>query len=216
MNEQRLEPHLPGKVNDAGATAKNNRLFLEAIFWRVRTGSSWRDLPPAFGHCNNQFRRWARSGVFKSLFKAISGDPDLEYALIPSRQIAAQSPAGQWRVPSFRFTRRQPAQRGKAQTQAIGRSRGGLMTKIVALVEALGNLVRCLLLPRQAHDMKGVAQLIRGVSFDVLLAPSRDISCGNTLPGNGQGVRCGLADARPQPPRCNCRDPAQSQPQHPA
>lgn len=83
---QRLEPDLPGKVSDAGATAKDNRLFLEAVFWRVRTGSPWRDLPPpAFGDWNSQFRRfrrWAKSGIFESLFKAMSGDPDLEYALI--------------------------------------------------------------------------------------------------------------------------------------
>ena len=80
-----LELHLPGKVSNAGATAKDNRMFLEAVFWRVRTGSPWRDLPPAFGHWNSQlrrFRRWARSGVFESLFKAMSGDVDLEYALI--------------------------------------------------------------------------------------------------------------------------------------
>ena len=42
---QRLEPHLPGKASDVGATAKDNRMFLEAVFWRVRTGSPWRDLP---------------------------------------------------------------------------------------------------------------------------------------------------------------------------
>jgi transposase len=40
----------------------------------------------------------------------------------------------------------------------------------VALVDALGNLVRFLLLPGQAHDLKGVASLIKGVSFDALLA----------------------------------------------
>ena len=82
---QRLEPHLPGKVSDAGVTAKDNRMFLEAVFWRVRTGSPWRDLPPAFGRWNSQFRRfrrWAKSGIFESLFKAVSEDPDLEYALI--------------------------------------------------------------------------------------------------------------------------------------
>jgi len=45
-----------------------------------------------------------------------------------------------------------------------------LTTKIVALVDALGNLVKFLLLPGQAHDMKGVAPLIEGVSFDALLA----------------------------------------------
>lgn len=40
----------------------------------------------------------------------------------------------------------------------------------MALVDALGNLVRFLLLPGQAHDMKGVAPLIKEVSFDALLA----------------------------------------------
>lgn len=60
MNEQRfvvtdrvwrrLEPHLPGKASVAGVTAKDNRLFLEAVYWRVRTGTPWRDLPPAFGN----------------------------------------------------------------------------------------------------------------------------------------------------------------------
>ena len=82
---QRLEPLLPGKASDAGATAKDNRLFLEAVFWRVRTGSPWRDLPPAFGSWNSQFRRfrrWAKSGIFESLFNAMSEDVDLEYTLI--------------------------------------------------------------------------------------------------------------------------------------
>jgi transposase len=81
----RLASHLPGKVSDSGATAKDNRLFLEAVFWRVRTGSPWCDLPPAFGPWNSLFRRfhrWAKSGVFESLFKAMSEDSDLEYALI--------------------------------------------------------------------------------------------------------------------------------------
>jgi len=82
---QRLERLLPGKASDCGVTATDNRLFLEAVFWRVRTGSPWRDLPPAFGNWNSQFRRfrrWAKSGVFEGLFKAMSQDVDLEYALI--------------------------------------------------------------------------------------------------------------------------------------
>jgi transposase len=70
---------------------------------------------------------------------------------------------------SCRSTRRRPAQKGP-QHQAIGRSRVGRTTKIVALVDALGNLVRSPLLPGQAHDMEGVALLIKGVSFDALLA----------------------------------------------
>ena len=56
------------------------------------------------------------------------------------------------------------------QQQAIGRSRGGLTTKIVGMVDTLGTLFRFLLLPGQAHDMKGVAPLIHDVSFGALLA----------------------------------------------
>jgi len=56
------------------------------------------------------------------------------------------------------------------QNQAIGRSRGGLTTKIVALVDALGNLARFTLLPGQRHDSVGVAPLISGVAIGALLA----------------------------------------------
>ena len=60
--------------------------------------------------------------------------------------------------------------KGGTQNQAIGRSRGGLTTKIVALVDALGNLTRFLLLPGQRHDSIGVAPLIEGIDFEALLA----------------------------------------------
>ena len=82
---QRLEPHLPGKVGDAGVTAKDNRLFLEAVFWRVRTGSPWRDLPSGFGNWNTIYRRfrdWARAGVFERMFNDLSDQPDMEMAMI--------------------------------------------------------------------------------------------------------------------------------------
>lgn len=61
------------------------------------------------------------------------------------------------------------AQKG-TQNQAIGKSRGGMTSKILALTDALGNLVRFALLPGQRHDMTGVAPLIKGVEFDGLIA----------------------------------------------
>jgi hypothetical protein len=60
------------------------------------------------------------------------------------------------------------AQKGDPE-QAIGRSRGGLTTKILALVDALGNLVRFVLLPGQRHDTVGVPPLIEGLAFGALL-----------------------------------------------
>jgi len=80
-----IEPLLPGSIGDRGRTAKDNRLFMEAVLWKVRVGGSWRDLPPGFGVWNSvfrRFRRWAQRGVFQRLFEAVSGDPDFEYVLV--------------------------------------------------------------------------------------------------------------------------------------
>jgi transposase len=53
---------------------------------------------------------------------------------------------------------------------AMGRSKGGMTTKILALTDALGNLVRFVLLPGQRFDTVGVAPLIDGIEFGALLA----------------------------------------------
>src|SRR6218665_3325499 len=47
---EKLSPLLPGKPSDPGATAQANRLFLETVFWIMRTGSPWRDLPAELGN----------------------------------------------------------------------------------------------------------------------------------------------------------------------
>jgi transposase len=81
----RVAPLLPGKAGDPGRSGADNRRFLEAVLWIVRTGSPWRDLHREFGNWNSafkRFRRWAVKGVFEHLFQVLSGDPDFEYALI--------------------------------------------------------------------------------------------------------------------------------------
>jgi len=56
------------------------------------------------------------------------------------------------------------------QSQAVGKSGGGLTTKILALADALGNLVRFVLLPGQRYDTIGVAPLIKETEFEALIA----------------------------------------------
>lgn len=82
---QRIAPLLPGKKGDPGRSGEDNRLFVEAVLWIVRTGAPWRDLPEDLGKWFTvwrRFRRWALKGVFETIFKELSPDPDFEYALI--------------------------------------------------------------------------------------------------------------------------------------
>jgi transposase len=93
---EKIASLLPGKASDSGVTAKDNRLFLEAVLWRVRTGSPWRDLPSGFGNWNSvfqRFRRWVRAGVFDRIFERVSDEPDFEYALIDGTIVTAHQKA---------------------------------------------------------------------------------------------------------------------------
>ncbi len=90
------EPHIPGTSRTRGVSGRDNRLFLEAVLWRVRVGAPWRDLPPSFGNWNSifrRFRRWAEDGVFERIFTAVSGDPDFEYVLIDGTIVSVHQKA---------------------------------------------------------------------------------------------------------------------------
>ena len=83
---------MPGKEGDPGVTAKDNRLFVEAVLYRYRAGIPWRDLPERFGDpikIHTRFSRWAKSGVWRSMFEVLARDADNEYAMIDSTIVRA-------------------------------------------------------------------------------------------------------------------------------
>ena len=89
---ERIAPLLPGKIGDVGVTAKDNRLLVEAVLYRYRTGIPWRDLPARFGHfraVHTRFSRWAQRGVWEFVFNELSSDADNEYAMIDSTIVRA-------------------------------------------------------------------------------------------------------------------------------
>ena len=85
-----IEPHLPGRKGQWGGIAHDNRLFINAVFWILRTGSPWRDLPPDLGNWSNthrRFIRWRDQGVWENLFAALIDDPDMEWLMIDATHI---------------------------------------------------------------------------------------------------------------------------------
>jgi putative transposase len=93
---ERIEHLLPGKASDRGVTAKDNRLFVEAVLWIARTGSPWRDLPPQLGDWHNvytRFSRWGKSGVWQRVIDAVRTDADLQALLLDSTIVRAHQHA---------------------------------------------------------------------------------------------------------------------------
>ena len=85
-----LNPLLPGSSGKVGRPAINNRLFIDAVLWILRTGSPWRDLPPDYGDWKNthrRFCRWRDRGVWEELLNSLIEDPDYEWLMIDASHI---------------------------------------------------------------------------------------------------------------------------------
>ena len=101
---ERIKDLLPGRAGWVGVTAADNRLFVEAVLYRYRTGMPWRDLPERFGagtKVHRRFSRWAKSGVWERVFQHLAADADKEYAMIDSTIVRAhQHSAGAQKKPA--------------------------------------------------------------------------------------------------------------------
>ena len=67
-----IEPHLPDKPR--GAPRVDDRRVLNGIFWVLRSGAPWADLPERYGPRTtvyNRFNRWRKAGVWDRLMDAI-------------------------------------------------------------------------------------------------------------------------------------------------
>lgn len=135
----RIKDLLPGRKGTVGRTAKNNRLFVEAVLYRYRTGIPWHDLPERFGDfrvVHTRFTRWSHQGVWKRIFQVLAQDADNEYAIIDSTIVKAhQHSAGAKKT---------------GEDQAIGCSRGGLSTKDSRYWRCIGQSDRVLLNDRSS------------------------------------------------------------------
>jgi transposase len=148
INCLRIEPLLPGRPGGHGGVAKDNRWFINAVWYVAKTGIPWRDMPERFGKWDtvyHRFNEWSKKGVWRRVFEAVK-DPDLEWLMIDSTVIRAHHHAA--------------CMNGGVDDQALGRSRGGFGTKIHMAVEALGHPVSIELSPGQDADVTPAEALL--------------------------------------------------------
>lgn len=123
--------------------------MLSAMVYVLRTGVPWRDLPRDYGpwaSVYTRFRRWNRDGLFARLLAVVAQEATgelrhLDCSHIKLHQHGANPPGGQ-------------------RAQAMGRSKGGLNTKLAAVVDARGRALAVALAPGQQHDQKAVLPLL--------------------------------------------------------
>ncbi|WP_457362064.1 IS5 family transposase [Pseudomonas sp. TE3610] len=146
-----------------GQPRSSDRLMLDGMLWLLRSGAAWRDMPECFGPWRtvyHRFRVWRNRGTFDQMLKRLhlklndQGLIDLQTWMIDStavRATRASSGAGKKGGPD------EPAD------HALGRSRGGLTTKIHMLCDANGIPLRFLLSGGQARDISYAQPLLDDV-----------------------------------------------------
>ncbi|WKW50547.1 IS5 family transposase [Rhodomicrobium lacus] len=155
-----IEPLLPNKPR--GVPRVDDRRVLNGIFWRLRTGAPWADIPARYGPhttCVNRFNRWRKAGVWDRLLDAISKAYDGDIQMIDSSSIRVHQHAANGKK--------------KSRSRCMGRSRGGLTTKIHALVDANGLPIALKLTEGQAHDGRSAEDMLDEVKAGAILLADR-------------------------------------------
>jgi transposase len=139
---KQLEPVLSRVLSRRGAPPRlETREFLEAVLFLARTGVPWRDLPGCFGEWDavyQRFRRWQKKGTWEAIWRELQ-EPAAEAA----RRIFVDSSV---------VRAHQHAAGGRAEDRAIGRSRGGVGTKVHLVAADERTALGAVLTGGQAHD----------------------------------------------------------------
>jgi len=94
---KKIKNFLPGKKTDPGRSARDNRNFVNAVLWILRSGARWSDLPKGRYGCyktvHKRFIRWANKNIWETIFDMLANDKDNKYLMIDSTIIRAHQQA---------------------------------------------------------------------------------------------------------------------------
>lgn len=148
-----IKPMLPNKPR--GVPRVNDRRVLNGIFWVLRSGAPWRrDLSDNFGPYYNRLVRWRRAGVWAKLMSALAGAHDAAVQMIDTSIVRVH-------------------QHGACITRNRRQSRGGLTSKVHALVDTNGLPVRLALTAGEVHDNRLAGKLLSRLKSKTMLLADR-------------------------------------------
>lgn len=136
------------------------KIFIEAIYWMMRTGAQWREMESFYGNWNSVYKRfnnWNKKNIWSDLLQYCIENPDLEYVMIDATIVRAHPCAAGYKKDSH-------------QEQGLGRSKGGFSTKIHLKVDALGNILKVIITPGQRNDCTQAKELLDGHIGEFTLA----------------------------------------------
>jgi transposase len=144
----RLEPYFP---KSHGKPRVDDRRVLSGIIFVNRNGLRWRDAPAAYGPHKtlyNRWKRWSDAGVFVRMMKGLSGAQiELRTVMIDATYLKAHRTASSLRVKG-------------GLGRLIGRTKGGMNTKLHAVTDASGRPISLFMTAGQVSDYTGAAALL--------------------------------------------------------
>jgi len=98
-----IEPLLPPRIH--GPKRVDDRKILNGIFYILRTGVPWRDLPERYGPRTtvyNRYARWARRGGWRDIFEALAQNGEdsllfIDASIVKAHRAATGAKGGNWR-----------------------------------------------------------------------------------------------------------------------
>ncbi len=143
-----------------------HRTTIEGILYVIKEGIRWRLLPECYGNwksVHKRFRRWTEAGIFQTIFETLSSMLDLDIIMVDGTFIDVHKYA----TGARRDGRSRAASR---EHNAIGKTKGGLTTMLVAVVDKNGRFVRHILQPGNHFELRNVEPLIDGIQANEFIA----------------------------------------------
>lgn len=144
------------RVGNEGKT----RVFMEGVYFIMRTGAQWRELPGYYGKwrsVHKRFESWSRKGFWGQILEYFTQGYDGESLMIDATIVRAHPCAAGY-------------EKDQGERECLGRSKGGFTTKIHVVVDALGQALRFALTPGQRHDITQASQLLKRYTKANILA----------------------------------------------